>query len=231
MLVMKKLSQIQNHYLVEQGTNIMEIKGDAKEIADLLKLAGMDSGAPEVELDKVDADDEMPMDNCSCDDTMDFLDVPVEVDDEAEVEEADLNNGYDEHHFADPEDYFPNGHTGPVDDEAGPASAKHGDNPLHKAMKEDEMDDSSIFRIEMSFDELRGDDRIHNALNSLEAKFGSLSKVASHIYSNYSDDLFDVDGVQMHTVADALMHMASKSRVSESIHKDLVYKYREFKKK
>lgn len=49
---------------------------------------------------------------------------------------GDLSNGYGNHHSVDGDDYFPSGATSSVSDEAGPASAKHGDNPLQKSEKE-----------------------------------------------------------------------------------------------
>ena len=54
---------------------------------------------------------------------------------------GDFRNGYDDQHKSDGEDYFPSGADSNVTDYAGPASAKHGDNPLQKAMVEVEVDE------------------------------------------------------------------------------------------
>lgn len=51
------------------------------------------------------------------------------------VEEADLQNGYDDHHYVDAEDYFPTGNDGPAPKELGPSAARHGNNPLGTKMK------------------------------------------------------------------------------------------------
>jgi hypothetical protein len=50
-------------------------------------------------------------------------------------ENFDLNNGYDEFHCADGEDYFPTGADGPVTKDVGPSGARQGDNPEQKKMQ------------------------------------------------------------------------------------------------
>ncbi len=60
------------------------------------------------------------------------------IDSEEETEETveeDLQNGYDDQHYADGQDYFPNGADGPVVRSVGPSGARHGDNPEQKYMK------------------------------------------------------------------------------------------------
>ena len=46
----------------------------------------------------------------------------------------DFDNGYDNQIEVDANGYFPDGAHNSVSDEAGPASAKQGDNPLQKSM-------------------------------------------------------------------------------------------------
>lgn len=57
---------------------------------------------------------------------------------DGELEEAiegELNNGYKKHHVVKKDGYFPTGQDQSVSDEAGPSSAKHGDNPMQKRTK------------------------------------------------------------------------------------------------
>lgn len=61
---------------------------------------------------------------------------------EAAVEApGDLQNGYGKHHTANGDDYFPDGADSPVVKNTGPASAKQGDNPMQKAMKDNQKDE------------------------------------------------------------------------------------------
>lgn len=53
----------------------------------------------------------------------------------AEVVVGELSNGYKEHHTVKGDDYFPSGQDQSVSDDAGPASAHHGDNPMQKKTK------------------------------------------------------------------------------------------------
>jgi hypothetical protein len=50
-------------------------------------------------------------------------------------EDFNLQNGYDEFHCADGEDYFPTGADGPVTKDVGPSGARQGDNPEQKRMQ------------------------------------------------------------------------------------------------
>jgi hypothetical protein len=50
----------------------------------------------------------------------------------ADYMEEDLQNGYDDIHYADGQDYFPNGADGPVVKDVGPSGARQGDNPEQK---------------------------------------------------------------------------------------------------
>jgi hypothetical protein len=53
-----------------------------------------------------------------------------------EFDEAfDIQNGYDDVHVADGNDYFPNGADGPVVKAVGPSGARQGDNPEQKKMQ------------------------------------------------------------------------------------------------
>ena len=57
---------------------------------------------------------------------------------------GDLQNGYDRQSQASANygsDYFPTGEHYSVDDHAGPASGKQGDNPLQKVIKDNKKDD------------------------------------------------------------------------------------------
>jgi len=56
---------------------------------------------------------------------------------------GDLQNGYGKHHKTTKfhSDYFPTGADANVVDHAGPASAKQGDNPMQKAIKDNVADD------------------------------------------------------------------------------------------
>lgn len=54
---------------------------------------------------------------------------------------GDLSNGYGDHHEAKGDDYFPDGADSPVVKNAGPASAKQGDNPMQKAIKDNKKDE------------------------------------------------------------------------------------------
>lgn len=57
----------------------------------------------------------------------------------------DLHNGYYyKHKVAYWDDYFPNGADNPVVRTAGPASAKHGDNPMQKSTKTDLNDNLEV---------------------------------------------------------------------------------------
>ena len=59
-----------------------------------------------------------------------------ETEEEAEeTVEEDLQNGYNDQHCADGQDYFPNGADGPVVRVVGPSGARHGDNPEQKSMR------------------------------------------------------------------------------------------------
>lgn len=49
--------------------------------------------------------------------------------------EEDLNNGYEDIHYAKGSDYFPDGADGPTSRKAGPAAAKAGNNPQAQAME------------------------------------------------------------------------------------------------
>ncbi len=49
--------------------------------------------------------------------------------------EEDINNGYDDVHYATGGDYFPNGADGPVVKAVGPSGARQGDNPEQKKMQ------------------------------------------------------------------------------------------------
>lgn len=64
--------------------------------------------------------------------------------DRAQSVSEDFDNGYDSQIDVDADGYFPDGAHGSVSDSAGPASAKQGDNPMQKAMKEgaDDLDDA-----------------------------------------------------------------------------------------
>ena len=65
---------------------------------------------------------------------------------DAEFEESfDLNNGYDENHFAVGSDYFPNGADSSVVKSTGPSGARQGDNPEQKKMKVDEVHKELIY--------------------------------------------------------------------------------------
>lgn len=53
----------------------------------------------------------------------------------AEAVVGELSNGYKKHHTVKADDYFPSGQDQSVSDDAGPASAHHGDNPMQKKTK------------------------------------------------------------------------------------------------
>lgn len=78
--------------------------------------------------------------------TFEAMDVEAstkEFDKIEEEVEGDFQNGYGEENKTEAyhSDFFPNGATSPVANRAGPASGKHGDNPLQKDMSEVEVDD------------------------------------------------------------------------------------------
>lgn len=64
------------------------------------------------------------------DDSSDDWTGPLE--ESEEIDECELNNGYDDIHFMNPGDFFPDGADSPVTTYAGPSSARQGDNPEQK---------------------------------------------------------------------------------------------------
>lgn len=70
--------------------------------------------------------------------------------DEGEVSDVDdldedLQNGYNDKHYASGNDYFPNGADGPVVKKVGPSGARHGDNPEQKKMQVDEVHKELVY--------------------------------------------------------------------------------------
>jgi hypothetical protein len=69
---------------------------------------------------------------------------------------GDLSNGYDLQHSATKNysDFFPTGNDYTADDEAGPASAKQGDNAMQKAIKidKDELNESKEIHSELVYE-------------------------------------------------------------------------------
>jgi hypothetical protein len=68
---------------------------------------------------------------------------------------GDLQNGYDRHHkmTKDYSDAFPTGADSNVVDTAGPASAKQGDNPMQKAIKqEDDLKESTGIHADLVYE-------------------------------------------------------------------------------
>jgi hypothetical protein len=69
---------------------------------------------------------------------------------------GDLNNGYDLQHSATKfhSDFFPTGADSNVADEAGPASAKQGDNPMQKSIKikKDELGESKEIHSQLVYE-------------------------------------------------------------------------------
>jgi hypothetical protein len=61
-------------------------------------------------------------------------------------EDFDLNNGYDEQHYADKDDYFPNGNDGPIVKSTGAAGARQGDNPEAKKMEITEAHKELVYK-------------------------------------------------------------------------------------
>ena len=59
--------------------------------------------------------------------------------------EEDLNNGYEDRHYACGDDYFPDGADGPVVDKTGPSGARQGDNPEQKKMQIDEVHNELVY--------------------------------------------------------------------------------------
>lgn len=92
------------------------------------------SGGNDELLDEVDEDEDAETDD---DELEEEVEEEVESGEEEIAEEivGELNNGYKKHHVVDGDDYFPTGQDQSVSDEAGPASAKHGDNPMQKKIK------------------------------------------------------------------------------------------------
>ena len=66
---------------------------------------------------------------------LDDLDITIAESLYALDEAYDLNNGYEDRHYAVGDDYFPDGADSPVVDEVGPSGARQGDNPEQKKMQ------------------------------------------------------------------------------------------------
>lgn len=60
-------------------------------------------------------------------------------------EDFDLNNGYDEIHHANGDDYFPTGADSPVTKSVGPSGARQGDNPEQKKMQVAEVHKELVY--------------------------------------------------------------------------------------
>jgi hypothetical protein len=78
---------------------------------------------------------------CKMEEETDDAQASGEVDDL----EEDLQNGYDDKHFASGNDYFPNGADGPVVKKVGPSGARQGDNPEQKKMQVDEVHKELVY--------------------------------------------------------------------------------------
>lgn len=72
--------------------------------------------------------------------------ISEETGDLDEAVEGSLDNGYKNHHEVKKDDYFPTGQDQSVSDEAGPASAKQGDNPMQKRTKTQVAEAKEIHR-------------------------------------------------------------------------------------
>lgn len=68
-----------------------------------------------------------------------------EVDQHSLEEAYDLNNGYYDRHYANKDDYFPDGADSPVVDAVGPSGARQGDNPEQKKMQVNELHREMVY--------------------------------------------------------------------------------------
>lgn len=86
-------------------------------------------------------------DNSDDEDPPEYERDPLEYErDPLDLDEAyDLQNGYNDTHSADGEDYFPNGADGPVVKSVGPSGAKQGDNPEQKSMQVSETHKELVY--------------------------------------------------------------------------------------
>lgn len=91
-----------------------------------------------------------------------------------ETIEGELSNGYKRHHTVKGDDHFPTGQDQSVSDEAGPASAKHGDNPMQKKTKVQVEEGKEIHR-QMVYDYRRFLDESDNPLRMLQDQHADLA--------------------------------------------------------
>lgn len=123
----------------------MEINGNPEEIAELLKLAGLDGdeSVDDMEGGEISLIDippvTVPSDDTSCHDDPDAEFI---LDDD-----FDFSNGYYDRHYTDKDDLtFPTGQDTNVVSKAGPSSATHGDNSIHKGMKLEDIHEDLIYK-------------------------------------------------------------------------------------
>jgi hypothetical protein len=114
----------------------------------------------------------------------DFTDPePVDYDQDDDIYEdtIGLNNGYDETHTVDGNDFFPNGADSPVTSVAGPSGARQGDNPEQKKMQVSEVHKELVYGYRSFLKESKNDaheanlDAAQKELNSRSAEGEDMS--------------------------------------------------------